>query len=193
MTGAHTVPTEPPATTQVALLRGINTGRSQRMTMGQLREVFAAVGLPAARTFLQSGNVLFGAAPAEVDPLRERLERAITERLGLTVAVVVRSAGALAETVARSPLAGREADPQRYLVAFCSHAPEPDRVRAVTPEGFLGVEYAVRGREIYLWCPAGVRMTALTQDLWEKRLQLTATTRNWNTVRRLAALAAAHL
>ena len=46
----------------------------------------------------------------------------------------------------------------------------------------------VRGAEAFLWCPDGAGDTQLTNSFLEKRLGVTATTRNWNTVTKLVAL-----
>ena len=42
---------------RVALLRGVNVGRNQRITMADLREQFAAAGHGEVQTVGQSGNV----------------------------------------------------------------------------------------------------------------------------------------
>jgi uncharacterized protein (DUF1697 family) len=178
----------PPASVHVALLRGVNAGRGQRIGMARLVEILALAGVQSPRTYLQSGNVLFNASTSQVERTRTTIERSIASELGLTVSVLVRSAAEIAAVARNSLLPHREDDPQRYLVAFLSGPPDPDRVRAITPPGYLGAEFEISGREIHLWCPAGVRMTDLTQGLWERDLGLTATTRNWNTVRRLAEL-----
>jgi uncharacterized protein (DUF1697 family) len=46
----------------------------------------------------------------------------------------------------------------------------------------------VSGAEAFLWCPDGAGDTKLTNSFLEKRLGVTATTRNWNTVTKLVAL-----
>ncbi len=46
------------------------------------------------------------------------------------------------------------------------------------------------GREVYLHCPNGYGTTKINNTFFEKRLNTVATTRNWNTVNKLAALTA---
>src|ERR1700674_3864394 len=46
------------------------------------------------------------------------------------------------------------------------------------------------GAEIYLHCPTGFARTKLTNNAVEKALAARATSRNWNTVTKLAAMAA---
>jgi uncharacterized protein (DUF1697 family) len=47
-------------------------------------------------------------------------------------------------------------------------------------------DFAVAGREVYLYLPDGYGRTKLTNDLFERKLGVTATTRNWRTVNALA-------
>ena len=47
------------------------------------------------------------------------------------------------------------------------------------------------GRELYAWHPHGVARSKLWAALADRRLGVTATARNWNTVQRLAEMSAA--
>ena len=40
----------------------------------------------------------------------------------------------------------------------------------------------MHGRELFVWWPAGAHKARLTHSFWERKLQVTATARNWNTV-----------
>jgi uncharacterized protein (DUF1697 family) len=48
----------------------------------------------------------------------------------------------------------------------------------------------VEGRELYLWLPDGIRDSPMALWKWDRLLGTPGTNRNWNTVRRLAELAA---
>ena len=47
-----------PGVIHIVLLRGINVGGANRVTMSDLREALEAAGLTRVRTHLQSGNVI---------------------------------------------------------------------------------------------------------------------------------------
>lgn len=79
-----------PAERHVALLRGINVGGRNPVSMADLRHAFKAEGYDGVETYIRSGNVLFGsAAPAE--GLERELEAMLERRLGMPLVVVVRS------------------------------------------------------------------------------------------------------
>jgi uncharacterized protein (DUF1697 family) len=177
-------------TRYVALLRGVNVG-STRLAMADLRRLVTELGHTDVRTYLQSGNVVFAAPATDEATLSRGIERALADRVGLTVPVLVRSAAELAAVVDASPYAGRQDDPTRLLVAFLSAAPTAATVAALAVPAGENVAYEVVGREIHLHFPdGGYGRTKFTNAYLEKKLGVTATTRNWKSVRALCELAA---
>lgn len=75
--------------TYVALLRGINVGGSNKISMKELSTVFEAAGMLSVRTYINSGNVIFDATATERQHLAETLEAAIADRFGFRVRVLV--------------------------------------------------------------------------------------------------------
>ena len=105
------------------------------------------------------------------------------------VAVVVRSRAELADVVARDPFAGIAGDPRRYQVTFLSAVLDPARAAELAAVALAPERVIVSGREIYAWHPSGVGPSALAKLLSDRRLGVTATARNWNTVTKLLELA----
>ena len=100
----------------VALIRGINVGKAKRVAMSDLRALVEDLGYRDVRTLLNSGNVVF-AAPASLrkDPAA-RIEKAITERLGISARVTVLTAAELADAVSRDPFGKVPDDHSRLFV-----------------------------------------------------------------------------
>jgi len=174
---------------QAALLRGINLGSTNRVSMADLRELVAGLGYADVETLVQSGNVVY-AANDPPNRAAARIERALAAATGLDIAVVGRGAKELARIVALNPLAGVADNPKTHHVAFLSARPEAAKVRAIDPDDYLPEAFRVHGREVYVWMPGGMQRAKLTNAFWERRLGVTATMRNWNTVAALAALTA---
>jgi uncharacterized protein (DUF1697 family) len=168
---------------QIALLRGINLGPTNKVAMAPLREVFAELGFTDIKTYVNSGNVVFAGRRASV----AKVERAIAERFGFDVPVVLRTRDELAETVAANPLAGVATNLSRYLVLFGDGAVDPARAKDV--ECAPGEQFAIAGREAYLWLPDGVHKSKLARAMNEQRFGVRLTGRNWRTVEKLLALA----
>ena len=172
----------------VVLLRGINLGARNRVSMPDLREALEAAGYDDVRTYLQSGNVVLTSTAPPKKVARD-CERLLANRFGLETAVVTRTRTELARVVERNPLEGVAKDPKRYQVSFLEAKPTAKVVRELE-EVAAGAEQVVSvGREIYAWHPAGVARSKLWTRLAGKDLGVTATARNWTTVTKLLELA----
>jgi uncharacterized protein (DUF1697 family) len=172
----------------VALLRAVNVG-GRSVAMAALRELLADAGLKDPRTLLQSGNAVF-ASTKSPSALEALLEEAIAKRFDLASDVFVRTAADWDAIVAANPFA-REAedDPSHLLVMPLRAAPKPAQVEALKAAIKGRERVAVDGRHAYLVYPDGVGPSKLTITVIESRLGTRGTARNWNTVRKLAALA----
>jgi uncharacterized protein (DUF1697 family) len=173
---------------QIALLRSINLGSNRRVAMGRLRELLAGLGYEDVRTYLQSGNVVL-TSRASPERLQRQLEQQIAKELGLETRVLVRTRDELADVIARDLLAGVADNPKRYQVSFLSSEPDAEIVRELGQIDVAPERFVVSGREIYTWHPDGIQRSKLNTVLSDKRLGVTATARNWNTVTKLLALA----
>jgi len=173
----------------VALLRGINLGAARRVAMSDLRACLEGLGYEDVETLLQSGNAVYrsdeGAAASE-----RRIERALLEQTGLEIPVAVRTARQLAAVVRRNPLRAHATDPKRHHVIFLSAKPSAARAASLAPGEYEPERFELHGRELYVWWPDGVHRARLTLPAIERRLGVVGTARNWNTVEKLAALAA---
>lgn len=175
----------------VALLRAVNLGGRKPVAMSDLRDLVTGLGFAAVRSLLQSGNIVFegdGRTSAELERL---LESAAAERLDLHTDVFVRSAREWAEIVARNPFSGEaRRDPAHLVVMVLKDAAKAADVKALQA-AISGPEVVhAEGKELYITYPDGIGRSRLTNAIVERKLSTRGTGRNWNTVLKLAALAA---
>ena len=179
-----------PATTYVALLRGINVGSHKRVAMSDLRDLAADLGLHEARSLLQSGNLVFESNRRSTVDLERSLELAATKRLGLETDFFVRTAQEWKEVIARNPF--REAarrDPSHLLVLCLKSSPTGAQVKALRSAIKGPEEVSAAGKHAYAVFPSGIGRSPLTSAVIERNLGTRATGRNWNTVLKLGAMA----
>lgn len=172
----------------VVLLRGINIGSRNRISMPELREALEDAGYDDVRTYLQSGNVVLTSTAGAKNVARD-CERLIADRFGLRIAVVARTHTEIARVVERNPLVRVAKDPKRYQVSFLETKPSAKIVRELEEVAADREEVVSIGREIYAWHPAGVARSKVWAKLAGKDLGVTATARNWKTVTKLLELA----
>jgi uncharacterized protein (DUF1697 family) len=171
-----------------ALLRGINVGGRKKVPMAALRELLGRLGYTDVITHLQSGNAVFSSQETPAGTLARSIADGITSEFDMDVKVVIRTHSELTDVIRRSPLPGGPEHPSRFFVAFLSAAPEADATGAMQAMSFDPDQIWISGAEAFLWCPEGAADTKLTNNFVEKRLKVTATSRNWNTVLKLAEL-----
>ncbi len=165
----------------VALLRGVNVGGKNKLPMAELRDIFTAVGCTTVRTYIQSGNVVFDAAPDLVECVPELVTRAIIQRFGISTDVILRSSKELRQVATSNPF-DTSVDPRLLHVAFLENIPGAEAVAQLDPERSPQDAFAVRGRNVYLHYPNGVARSKLMNEYFAAKLQCASTMRNWRTV-----------
>jgi uncharacterized protein (DUF1697 family) len=156
--------------------------------MADLRAVVESLGYDGVATYIQSGNVVFGADAPEAAVVAA-LEAAIESSFGFTVPVVARTADEFAAVAELHLLATPDSDPRQLMVAFLDRVPDVSVRDVLDPEDFAPDRFALVGRHVFLEYPNGSGRSKLSHSLLEGRLGVRATLRNWNTVGKLVSLA----
>lgn len=168
---------------RIALLRGINLGATNRVSMAELRALVEELGHTDVQTLVQSGNVVF-TSRAKPATLETQLAEAIEERLGVASKVVVRTRDELAAVIEANPFPIPD-DPKNLHVTFLSGKPDA----AAKLEDLGEDRVTLAGREIYVLYANGMGRSELAKRLGKAKLGVTATDRNWNTVTKLLEMA----
>lgn len=172
----------------VALLRGINVGGRNRISMADLRDVFDAGGFEEVSTYIQSGNVLFSSAERRAS-LEDGIQAMLRRRLGLDLVVVVRSDIQMRNIVDNSPDGfGEEPDRYHFDVVFLKQPLTTRRaLRAV--ELREGVDRVWAGTRVLYFSRLSERrsQSKLSKLTGTPEYEL-MTIRNWNTTTRLLEL-----
>jgi uncharacterized protein (DUF1697 family) len=171
----------------VAMRRGVNVGGNP-LKMQWLRDACGELGFSDVWTYLQSGNVVLSSRLG-AEAVATKLKAKIDGQTRLPVPVVVRSAVEMAKVVAANPfLKQKGIDATKLHVTFLQRPPvKPDTAKLDKLAGNRDA-YRLLAREVYLHCPINYGQSKLSNTAIEKVLG-PATTRNWNTVTTLAAMA----
>jgi uncharacterized protein (DUF1697 family) len=167
--------------TYVALLRGINVGGKTSMPMAELRHVAASLGLEAAATYIQSGNLFFNAAAAS--GLEPKLEASIERRFGIQVPVMVRSSDQWSDFAAANPfMDAAEAQPNKLMMMVSKSSPDPAAAEALRARAAHGERIEIVGGAVWIHYPDGAGRTKLSPSLIDRLVGSPTTARNWRTV-----------
>jgi uncharacterized protein (DUF1697 family) len=175
--------------THVALLRGINVGKSKRVSMSDLRALVEKLGYRGVKTLINSGNVVFTAPGTGGKDHAARIEKAIEATLGLTSRVTVLTVAELTEAVEKNPLAKvATANPSRLLFVVLTNPADQPRLKPLLKQDWGDEAFGLGRRVAYCWCPPGILKSNLPEAVG-RLLGDAATARNWATMQKLLALA----
>ncbi len=172
----------------VSMLRGINVGGHQKIRMEELRALYEDLNFQRVKSYIQSGNVIFTANQSNIAELTSRITEKIKHTFNFPVTVIIRTEKELEDIIQNNTFLKQEkVDISRLYLTFLSDTPA---VYALSGIGSIEGSYdqwviAGNGKEIYLYCPHGYGRTKLTNNFFEKKLGIFATTRNWKTVNKL--------
>ena len=168
----------------VGLVRNVMLGR-EGLHRNVLLGLLDAAGGRNGVSRLTTGNLVFDAAPAQLDAVVQRLEAGIAAVIGRREPVVVRKAAWLSDFVAGDPFAGFPLDRWELAVAFLPLRTTPlDPAAVPRIDGLEAV--AVRPHELLMAGRRDVRRPGAT-FLLPRPWRDEATTRAWSTVQRLAS------
>lgn len=175
------------ARTCIALLRGINVGRSTRIPMMELRTLCEEIGWRDVRTYIQSGNVIFQSGK-DASQLEVELEAALPGTFGVTASVIVVTADALAEHARANPFPEESAaTPQHVMLALSKAPPADDALDRLRERA--GTERLERVDDaLWIHYPDGAGRSRLTPGMFDRAVGSPVTTRNWRTVEKLTEL-----
>ncbi|MDB5104591.1 MAG: hypothetical protein JWP91_2280 [Fibrobacteres bacterium] len=174
----------------IALLRGINVSGQKPVLMAELQKMFATLGFKGAKTFIQTGNVVFESPKADKDALGSRIETAIARKFGFDVPVIIRTLEDLEAIVEADPWRKKKlAETERVYISYLDKAPSQDAVKALEAVPGENDEFILRKTEVYILARGGYGNTVFSNALMEKKLKVRSTTRNLETSVKLIALA----
>ena len=169
----------------VAFLRGINVGGKNKIKMETLRGVFAALGFTNIKTYINSGNVIFEIDETDDKKLAEKLETAIEKEFSLKIKVMVRTVSEIEEIVKNNPFAGQFEDDKDLHVFFLDEELPEEKRELLLSHNNENEMFAVRNREIFCLLRVSVLDSLIGKDYIGKKLKVSATARNWRTVKKI--------
>ncbi len=173
-------------TTHLVLLRGINVSGHNMIKMDLLKKALESIGFENVETYVQSGNVFVDTAEESAAKVGFQIKQEIFKTFGHDVPVIVLAAADLEACFANNPfLKEKELDTKKIYVAFVSKELRSDSINDLKSSQFKPDEAIIDGSRIFIKYAVGAGKTRLDQKYIEKKLNLTATIRNWNTVTQL--------
>lgn len=172
--------------TYIALLRGINVGGNKNILMADLRNLLTKIGLQHVQTYIQSGNVIFQSQENNIKNLVLLIHQSIKNQFGFDVPVLIKTPEALQAIFNNCPFS-QEQKIQSYFT-FLYAVPDKETTNEVSQICYVNETFTITNTCVYFYCSTGYGKAKCSNNFFERKLNVTATARNYKTMVKLLSL-----
>lgn len=171
----------------VALLRAINVAGHAIVKMDAVRDAFSAAGCRNVATVIQSGNIVFELPIGGRAAILEKVQRNLRDLIGRDPDILFRTAREFERVSMRAPFKEleRQTDVKLYVVFLCRKPAHPARLPMVSSKEALE---AVAFADLEVFVVSRRKKNGFfgfPNAFIENALGVSATSRNWSTVKKL--------
>ena len=175
--------------TYIVLLRGINVSGKNLVKMDALKQALLTHGFTKVSTYIQSGNIVVQ-TPLDKTAAQKQFEAVLLNQFQVNVPVFILLLSDLENAVANNPFPAT-AEPNKVFFTFLDTVPNTTLVEKLQTIDFGNEVFHVQNKILYFYVPNGMGKSKMNNNFFEKKLNVTATGRNLNTILKLIALTTA--
>ena len=172
----------------VALLRGVNVGGNNMISMSSLKKSFETLGFTQVTTYINSGNIVFQTKEGDARKLERKIEQMLSKDYKLDSKVVVRSLAEMEKLVKSLPPTWNDDSRWRYNVIFLRHSIDSEEVIADLPVKADVDQITYRPGALLWSAPVSELARSYMAKLSSRKIFRDMTVRNLNTTRKLCEL-----
>ncbi len=168
--------------TYIVLLRGVMPSGKNSIKMTFLREFLEQADFANVKTYIQSGNVILQ-SPLSAAEVAQKVYSVILEKNGSDLPVIIKTPAEIQAILAENPF-GEE----RSFFTLTNDPFDKTFASELEQQDFGEYLLKITEKAIYLYIPTNATRTKLTNNFIERKLNITATTRNFRTLTKLLAM-----
>lgn len=170
----------------ISLLRGINVGGKNKIRMAELRTMYKNLGFKEVESYIQSGNLKFESAETNANALSAKIKKNIKKEFGYDVSVLTITCQQIHQIAKGNPFLEEEGNNIKFLhVTLLDQKPEEQLLESISSFQSGNDKFIIEEDIIYIFTPEGYGKTKLSNTFFERKLKVSATTRNWKTILKL--------
>ncbi len=178
-----------PVEKYIVLLRGINVGGKNKVSMAELKKYFEENGFQNVITYINSGNIIFSSDNTDEEKLKKECEALILNKFQLNIPVAIISEADLLDAIDHAPAWWGEDEGAKHNAIFVIPPVTADQVFQEVGETRPEYESVDHYGRVIFWS-APVKTFSRTR--WSKIVGSSVydsiTIRNANTVRKILQL-----
>jgi len=170
----------------IALLRGINVSGHKKFPKAEQLQMISNLGFQKAQVYIHTGNWIFSASEG-VSEVKTKIENAILATYGWEIPVLVLKTSEVEQIFKACPFS-EEIKEQSYFTLLNSTPPKA-YIDALIQLEYKNEEFHVTSNCIYIFYKNGAGAAKFTNNVIERKLKVSATSRNFRTMAKLINLA----
>ncbi len=166
-------------------LRGVNVGGNSKINMNILKEALVKEKFTNVKTYLNSGNVILGAA-ASKDNVMKTVRQVIQSQFVMNISIIIKTPEELTHILESDPFNPQtETDHSKKMVVMLSGKTNTSKVLAFKEDKKIDENFYLKNDVLYIYYHNGAGRSKLTNGYIEKKLNIISTARNWNTMTKI--------
>jgi len=161
------------------------TGKN-KVPMSKLREALTRDGFANVRTYIQSGNVIVD-TELTIKQTEKRIHELIKKHIGADIVTVGRTKAQLQKVLRENPFTAGYDISRVFYVIFAAKPPAA-RVKELLQDDYTPEEVVIKNMHAYLYIPGSAARSKLNTNFLERKLKVSATARNNNTMTKLVEM-----
>lgn len=176
--------------TYISMLRGINVAGQKKILMSDLKSLYEDLGFVKVQTYIQSGNVIFQSNEKDRNVISKALQNSISQKYNFEVPVLILRLDELEAIAGKNPFLNlTDFNPKFQYLSFLYEEAELEKIEATAKYSNEIETFEIALNTIYFYCRTGYGKTKFSNNFFESKLKVVATTRNWNSTLELINLA----
>jgi len=171
--------------TYIILLRGVMPFGKNKVPMADLRKELTQAGLKDVQTYIQTGNVILKSNLSQVK-LEQLVHDTIRNMMGGDITVIARTSQQFRNILERNPF--MDSDTSKLYFSLLTSLPDPEQLKNFLSLDFSPDKVCVIDDVIYTLYATKLSDSKFTNNYFESKLKVRATTRNFNTMSKLVQL-----
>jgi uncharacterized protein (DUF1697 family) len=172
----------------VGLVRGVNVGGKNTLPMAYLRDALDKTSFYGITTYIHSGNLVFN-SKLDAAACEAIIVEVLKVSFGLVVPVIVKEQAFFSEVLNGNPFKSQTLQSPKFMnYGFLKEIPSPDKVAAIAQSATDLERFEIINDVLYFYSNVGLGATKMTNNFFEKNLEVVCTMRNHNTTLKLVGL-----
>ena len=171
------------------MLRGINVSGHKIIKMADLRILLSNNGLENVNTYIQSGNILFYSEIQTKAEISIFIENLLLKEYGWEIPSLILEQKDLEQIILNNPYPKiTETSTNKPYICIPKTSLTKKEIEVLSELNYEGEYFTVTQQGIYLYCTKEINKCKLSNNVIEKKLGISCSTRNWRTLLKLQSL-----